>query len=99
MAPATGEELSGIDERTSLSSREVEILTLLANGSSSKEVASALYLSKRTVDFHLGNAYQKLGVGNRVQAILAIGRMNLVPDEPAFEYVAKVVDDICAEAR
>ena len=52
-----------------LSRREVQVLKLIQSGMSSKEAASYLILSKRTIDFHLANTYQKLKVSNRIQAI------------------------------
>jgi len=62
-----------------LTKREVEVLTLVIEGKSSKEVADHLYVSKRTVDFHLANIYQKLNVTNRVQAFRVATRRNLIP--------------------
>ena len=41
-------------------------------------------MSKRTVDFHLANIYDKLQVNNRVQAFRAATRMGLIPFEPTF---------------
>ena len=67
-----------------LTKREVEVLSMIAQGYSSKEAADLLYLSKRTVDFHLANVYEKLGVSNRVQAFRAATRLGLIPHEPAF---------------
>jgi len=54
---------------TSLTQREAQILTDIANGFSSKEVADRHNVSKRTVDFHLANIYMKLKVNNRMQAV------------------------------
>lgn len=54
---------------TPLSQRELEVLSLILEGQSSKQVADALCCTKRTVDFHLTNAYRKLNVTNRVQAL------------------------------
>ncbi|MCL5407415.1 MAG: helix-turn-helix transcriptional regulator [Patescibacteria group bacterium] len=51
-----------------LTKREREVLSLIFEGKSSQEVADDLYVSKRTVDFHLSRAYEKLGVCNRFQA-------------------------------
>ena len=51
-----------------LSSREREVLTLLAQGLSNKEIAQRLYLSVRTVEGHLVNVYGKLGVHSRNEA-------------------------------
>lgn len=53
----------------SLTKREIEVLSLVLEGKSSREVAVALYCSKRTVDFHLARIYEKLQVSNRVQAM------------------------------
>lgn len=65
-----------------LTKREVEVLGLIAAGFSSKEAAERLYVSKRTVDFHLANIYDKLQVNNRVQAFRAATRLGLIPFEP-----------------
>jgi DNA-binding response OmpR family regulator len=51
-----------------LSEREVETLTWAARGKTSAEIAAILGLTKRTVDFHIDNAREKLGVSTRVQA-------------------------------
>jgi DNA-binding CsgD family transcriptional regulator len=67
------------DSRTvRLTKREVEVLTLVIEGKSSKEVADQLFVSKRTVDFHLANIYQKLDVTNRVQAFREATRRGLI---------------------
>ncbi len=52
-----------------LTRRETEVLNLVLEGKSSKEVAESLFCSKRTVDFHLARIYDKLQVSNRVQAM------------------------------
>jgi ATP/maltotriose-dependent transcriptional regulator MalT len=64
-----------------LTKRELEVLTLVIEGRSSKDVADALYVSKRTVDFHLANIYDKLQVSNRVQAFRRATRLGLIPLE------------------
>jgi ATP/maltotriose-dependent transcriptional regulator MalT len=56
------------EETSKLNEREREILRLIFDGRCSSEVAHALKVSKRTVDFHLARAYVKLGVSNRFQA-------------------------------
>ncbi len=66
-------------EPIKLTKREVEVLTLVIEGKSSKEVADLLYVSKRTVDFHLANIYDKLQVNNRVQAFRRAARLGLIP--------------------
>ncbi len=60
-----------------LNEREVETLTWAARGKTSIEIAQILGLSKRTVDFHIDNARNKLGVTTRTQAAIkaATGRL------------------------
>ncbi len=69
-----------------LTKREIEVLSLIAQGFSSKEAAEQLFVSKRTVDFHLANIYDKLQVNNRVQAFRAATRLGLIPFEPTFNH-------------
>lgn len=71
-----------------LTPTEVKVLSLIANGHSSQEAADKLVVSKRTVDFHLANIYQKLQVNNRVQALRAASRLGLIPFEPFFGHTA-----------
>jgi DNA-binding NarL/FixJ family response regulator len=52
-----------------LSPREVEILSLIREGSSSARIADNLVVSRRTVEKHLENIYLKLGVDNRTAAV------------------------------
>jgi DNA-binding CsgD family transcriptional regulator len=52
----------------SLSSREIEVLRLMAAGMSSREIGQSLTLSVRTVERHIGNIYAKTDTHNRVQA-------------------------------
>ena len=47
---------------------EVEVVRLVAEGMSNKEIAQALSVSVRTVGFHVGNILEKLGVASRVEA-------------------------------
>lgn len=54
-----------------LTDREVEILSLAARGLTNKEIGKALFISGRTVQGHLQNVYQKLGVGTRTEAVTA----------------------------
>jgi DNA-binding CsgD family transcriptional regulator len=60
-----------------LNDREVETLTWAARGKTSAEIAVILGLSKRTIDFHLDNARNKLGVATRIEAAVkaAIGQL------------------------
>ncbi|MFC2062998.1 response regulator [Chloroflexota bacterium] len=53
-----------------LSERETEVLKLAASGISNKEIAGQLFLSPRTIQAHLGNIFNKLGVASRTEAVL-----------------------------
>jgi len=53
----------------SLTTREMEVLRLLARGLRNKEMAARLFVSERTVNFHLANIYQKLSVSGRTEAL------------------------------
>jgi DNA-binding CsgD family transcriptional regulator len=52
-----------------LSARELEVLRLVAEGKTSREVASSLMISQHTVRRHLENTFAKLGVNSRAAAI------------------------------
>ncbi len=52
-----------------ITAREIEVLSLIAVGLSNKEIADELYISVSTVKRHITNAYGKLGVTNRAEAI------------------------------
>jgi DNA-binding NarL/FixJ family response regulator len=55
--------------RARLSSREVQIMTLIAAGHSNGQIAERLVLAEKTVKNHVNRIYAKLGVGSRPAAI------------------------------
>ncbi len=55
-----------------LTERERDIVRLIVQGASNKEVASALAISERTVKGHLSNVFQKLGVSDRLKLVLYV---------------------------
>jgi DNA-binding NarL/FixJ family response regulator len=64
---------AGVDEDVMepLTTRETEILQLLANGLTNKQIASRLKISTHTVKFHISAIYTKLGTTNRVETVNA----------------------------
>lgn len=62
-----------------LTEREAEVLRLVAGGATNADAAAALYLSVKTVERHLVNAYRKLGVRNRAEAV-AFALRELTPE-------------------
>lgn len=60
-----------------LSKRETEVLKLIADGKSNKDIASILMLSVYTVETHRKNIHQKLGVSNNIELFKKTQEMNL----------------------
>lgn len=63
-----------------LTKRELEILRMIARGASNKEIATALYLSVKTVESHRTNIFRKLDIHDRSQAAAYAVRRGLVDD-------------------
>ena len=59
------------------SEREQQVIEQLIQGKSNKQIALALSVSLRTVEFHLTNIYAKLGVTSRTEAVLALSQTGL----------------------
>jgi DNA-binding CsgD family transcriptional regulator len=83
---ATGETVrkrdwSGFDE---LTPKEIQIARLVAEGMSNKEVAAQLFLSPRTIDYHLRNVFTKLALTSRTQ----LAHVPLGTEEPLGTPVA-----------
>lgn len=61
-----------------LTKREKEVFTLLINNNTTKDIASALGISEKTVRNHISNTMQKLGVKGRSQAVVELLRMKII---------------------
>ena len=59
-------DASTIDE---LTPQELQIVHRVAEGHSNRDIAAQLFLSPRTIDFHLRNIFRKLGVSSRIELV------------------------------
>jgi DNA-binding NarL/FixJ family response regulator len=62
-----------------LTSREMEVVTLITEGCTNKDIAKTFGISEETVKRHLTNIFNKLGVGNRLELALFALNHNLLP--------------------
>jgi ATP/maltotriose-dependent transcriptional regulator MalT len=65
-----------------LSSRELEVLGLVADGASNSEIAARLHISQATVKSHLIHIFGKLGVSDRTAAVTVALQRGLIRLEP-----------------
>jgi DNA-binding CsgD family transcriptional regulator len=66
-------------EAFGLSRREREVLALIAEGRTNREIGERLFISQKTVGVHVGNILSKLGASGRVEAAMVAIRLELVP--------------------
>ena len=65
---ATGERVAdAAPPPVDLTPQELNIALLVADGKTNKEIAAALYLSPKTIEYHLANTYRKLDIHSRVE--------------------------------
>ena len=69
-------------ESLGLTARELEVLALVAEGRSNRQVADALFISAKTASVHVSNILAKLGVASRVQAAAVAHRLGLLDGRP-----------------
>jgi DNA-binding NarL/FixJ family response regulator len=62
----------------SLTARELEVLQLLAEGQTNRQIADRLVVTERTVKFHVSSILAKLGAGNRTEAVALANQRGLV---------------------
>ena len=73
--PSPGAELG-------LTARELEVLALVAEGRSNRQVGDALFISAKTASVHVSNILAKLGVASRVEAAAVAHRLDLLDQRP-----------------
>ncbi len=76
---AGGLEPPDLSDPADLTSREAEVIGLLARGLQTKQIATKLDISPKTADHHIQNAYRKIGVSTRAAATLYATEHGLVP--------------------
>ena len=70
-------------EPAALSDRELEVLTLVAEGATSNEIAIQLNLSVKTVAYHIDAIFTKLDARSRTHAVALALRQGILPDGPS----------------
>ena len=86
--------------QVNLSKRELEVLSLVSQGYKNQDIANTLFLSKRTVDFHISSLFSKLGVNNRVKAGHVAAQLGIFAFEPrlfSFGVQQNAVEDFVRE--
>jgi DNA-binding CsgD family transcriptional regulator len=81
---ASDSDVEVFEETPKLTPREKEVLVLVLEGKTSKEAGAALGLSTRTIEYHLGNIYKKLGVSSKMQAFREVRRLGLLATDDGF---------------
>jgi DNA-binding CsgD family transcriptional regulator len=79
---ATGADASTSPAAFGLTARELEVLRLLVEGRSDKEIAEALFISPRTAQGHVSHIFTKLDVSSRAAAVAAALQSGIFPDRP-----------------
>jgi NarL family two-component system response regulator LiaR len=77
----TAHQIESDSSPGNLTPRELEVLSLIAQGKSNREIAMALSISEKTVKTHVGNILGKLNLADRTQAAIYAHKHGLAPDE------------------
>ena len=82
----TSSELDWPGRREGLTDREAEILALITQGKSNREIAALVYLSVNTIKTYIRTLYRKIGVTSRTQAVIWGAHHGFLPDHHRIEH-------------
>lgn len=77
-AMVRGLNMPSVEETKQLTTRECEVLRLLARGMTNRGIGEQLYISETTAKFHVGNILRKLGVSRRAEAVYEASKLGLI---------------------
>jgi DNA-binding NarL/FixJ family response regulator len=66
-----------------LTAQEVRVAEAVARGATNKQVAAELFLSPKTIEFHLGRVYRKLGIHSRTELATLVAEGRLEAERPS----------------
>ena len=78
ISPVIERQLKAVDDQPTLTSRQIEILQLVAKGYSNPEIARILHHGRDCIKAHLKTAFSRLGAASRAEAVSIAQRMNLL---------------------
>ena len=84
LAPASDEATDAlVDDRTGLTARQLEVLALIAEGQTNREIAETLFITEKTAGAHVSSILARLGVRSRVEAATTAHRLGIAHPEVA----------------
>ncbi|WP_431103028.1 response regulator transcription factor [Roseateles noduli] len=78
------------DRHLGLTARERDVMNLMSQGASNKEIANRLHVTEGTVKTHVKTVFTKLGVGSRTRAVVLAAQLGFLPAEQAMSFNPRV---------
>ena len=70
-----------------------QVALIIAKGATTKQAAASLFLSPKTIEFHLANTYRKLGLSSRTELVRRVERLDLVQRTASEQPLAIAAQD------